>query len=160
MDRRQQSGGRNHTIGKRHRLNCSANPPVQQIHNFFCCCFITILVRNSSPSTHLEYFFQANQGIFPPWVLKAAHHPFYRNLLRIRKCIACAQASISKHNSFSFPSPAPFAELPICAVHLQTCKRDRSPPASHRPAPLTAAGSNYQPRLTHNAPVTMTQREI
>lgn len=112
------------------------------------------------PSPHLEYFFQANQGIFPQRVLKADHHLFYRNLLCIRKCTACTQAYISKYNSFSFPSPASFAEPPICAVHLQTCKCDRSPPASHRPAPLGAAGSNYQPCLTHNTSVMMTQRVI
>lgn len=91
-------------------------------------------------------------------MLKADHHSFYRNLLCVRKCIACTQAYISKYNSFSFPSPASFAEPPICAVHLQTCKRDRFPPASHHPAPLRAAGSNYQPCLTHNASVMMAQR--
>lgn len=58
MDRRQQSGGRNHTIGKSHWFNCSANPPVKQIHNFFCYCFITFLVRNNPPIHTFNIFFR------------------------------------------------------------------------------------------------------
>lgn len=146
-------GGRNHTIRERHQFDYSANPPAKQIHNFFCYCFITLLVRNSPTDPHLEYFFRANQGSFSQRVVKAVHHPFYRNLLCVRKSIACTQACISKYNSFSFPSPASFAEPSICAVLLQPCKCDRFPPALHCPAPLGAAGSNYQPCLIHNASV-------
>lgn len=108
----------------------------------------------------LEYFFQANQGVFLQWELRADDHPFYRNLLCIRKCVACTQAYISKYSSFNFSSPASFAEPPTSVVHLQTCSRDHSPPALHCPAPLGAAGSDYQPCLTHRASVRMTQREI
>jgi len=120
MDRRQQNGGRNHTIHERPCFGCSANPPAKQIYHFFRYCLITLQVRNCPPVGTLIFFFQANKGIFPQWVLKADHHPFYRNRLCVRRCIACTQASISKCNSFSFPSPASFAEPPICVVHRIT----------------------------------------
>lgn len=160
MDKRQQRRGRNHTIHGRDWFNCSPNPPVKQIHNFFYYCFITLLARNSSLIHTLNMFFRQTKIFFPQWLLKVDHHPFYRNLLRVRKGIACIWACISKYNSFSFPSPVSFVESPICAVHLQTCKRDRFPPASHQPAPLNAARSNYQPCLMHKASVMMTRREI
>lgn len=112
------------------------------------------------PSLHLEFFFQANQGIFLQWELRANDHPFYTNLLCNRKCVACTQAFISKYSSFSIPSPASFAEPPSSAVHLQTWNCDRSPPALHCPAPLGAAGRDYRPCLTHRSSVRMTQREI
>lgn len=96
-------------------------------------------------SLHLEYSFQANQGIFLQWELRADDHPFYRNLLCITKRISCTQAYISKYNSSSFPSLASFAKPPMSVVHLQTCSCDCSPPALHCPAPLGAAGRDYQP---------------
>lgn len=71
------------------------------------------------PSLHLEYFFsffQANQGIFLQWELRANDNPFYRNLLHIRKCAACTQAYISKCSSFSIPSPASLAEPPTTSA--------------------------------------------
>lgn len=156
MDRRQQ---RNHTISKRHCFNCSANPPVKQIQISFALASLPPSEK-LFPNLYLEYFFQANQGIFLQWELGADDHPFYRNLLCIRKCVACTQAYISKYNSSSFSSPASFAEPPTSVVHLQTCSRYHSPPALHCPAPLGAAGSDYQPSLTHRASVRMTQREI
>lgn len=112
------------------------------------------------PSLHLEYFFQANQGIFLQWELRTDDHPFYRNLFCIRKCVACTQAYISKCNSFSFPSAASFAEPPTSVAHLQTLNCDHSPPALHCPAPLGAAGRDCQPCLMHRASVRMTHREI
>lgn len=154
MDKRQQRGGRNHTIHERDWFNCSANPPVKQIHNFFLLLLHYPPSEELFPNTHLEYGFQTNKGIFPQWVLKCDHHPFYR------KGIAYIQAYISKYNSFSFPSLVSFVEPPVCAVHLQTCKRDCFPPALHCPAPLSTARSNYQPCLTHKASVMMTRREI
>lgn len=112
------------------------------------------------PSLHLEYFFSFSHksSYFLVWEARANDHPFYRNLFHIRKCVACTQAYISKYNSFSIPSPASFDHLP--PLHLQTCHRAHSPPALHCPAPLGAAGRDYQPCLTHRASVRMTQTEM
>lgn len=60
----------------------------------------------------------------------------------------------------AFPLWPPLPSFPICVVHLQTCKHDHFPPALHHTAPLSAAGSNYQPCLTHKASVMMTETEI
>lgn len=85
---------------------------------------------------------------------------FTETFLCNRKCVACTQAYISKYSSFSYPSPASFAEPPTSVAHLQTCSHDHSPPALHRPAPLGAAERDYYPSLTHRASARMTQREI
>lgn len=57
--------GSNHTIGKRHWFNCFANPPVEQSRNFFCYCFITLIVRKSPPVHTLNPFFRPIQVSSP-----------------------------------------------------------------------------------------------